>query len=542
MTTVNVTPFEIQFRTRDGLLLRADVYLPPGGQGAFPTLLAASPYQKSLRRLPAMGVFPFIEYGPIQLYLDHGYAYVILDLPGSGVSEGIWDPWSKAEGEATHDAIEYIATQPWSSGRIGMIGQSYYAMSQWNAARTRPPHLTTIVPYDGSCDPYRDFLYHGGVPIQGFLGSWLIGSVLLQHTAEGHDVRGGARHEVLPDVLSHTLDDGWHRRRAAFWELGNIDIPVFSIGVWGKASLHLRGNVNGFAGVRGPRRLLITEPDTFHKAQHYFAEEALHREELLPWYDHHLKGVDNGVMDQAAVRYFVNGRGRYASTDAWPPADAVPCAFYLSGARSGVVNSLNDGSLTDAAPAEAAASTAWTYPDEQWVAGVTTFVNGVPDHVARVNTFTTAPFEKENEFTGQGALVLHASSDQADFDVFVKLSLLPAPGRPGPARKMSQGWLRASHRREDPALTQELRPFHTHDRAEPVAPGQVVELRIELMPMGFVVQPGERLRLEITNNDSTMIDQPMTHWYGQKVGTDTYHHDRLHPSRLLLPQRAASSP
>jgi uncharacterized protein len=141
-------------------------------------LLAASPYQKTLRRLPAVSVFSFIEYGPIQFYLDQGYAYVILDLPGTGVSEGVWDPWAIDEGQSAHDAIEHIATLDWCSGRIGMIGQSYYAMSQWNTARTCPPHLVTIAPYHGCNDPYRDWMYQGGIPIQGFLDTWLIGSVL----------------------------------------------------------------------------------------------------------------------------------------------------------------------------------------------------------------------------------------------------------------------------------------------------------------------------------------------------------------------------
>src|SRR5258706_9730865 len=121
MTQVNVTPFEIELVDRHRRRLRADVYLPRDGKGRYPTLLAASPYQKSLRRLPAHPAFAFIEYGPMQLYLDNGYAYVILDLPGSGVSEGNWDPVSRSEGEAIHDAIEYVATQAWSTGRIGMI-------------------------------------------------------------------------------------------------------------------------------------------------------------------------------------------------------------------------------------------------------------------------------------------------------------------------------------------------------------------------------------------------------------------------------------
>lgn len=144
MVDVNVTPFEIETTTRHGDFVRADVYLPHGGQGPFPVLFGASPYQKALRHLPAVPQFTFIEYGPIQLYLDEGYAYVAMDTPGAGRSEGTWDPVSRTEGKAIHDMIEHVAGQDWSTGKVGMIGMSHYCWSQWNAARTRPPHLNCL--------------------------------------------------------------------------------------------------------------------------------------------------------------------------------------------------------------------------------------------------------------------------------------------------------------------------------------------------------------------------------------------------------------
>jgi uncharacterized protein len=536
---LNVEGFEIEVRTRRGIVVRADVYLPKGEKGPFPVLLAASPYQKSLlRKLPASWVFPFIEYGPIQLYLDHGYAYVAMDVPGSGRSEGNWDPVSREEGEAIHDLIEGIAQQSWSTGKLGMIGQSYYCWSQWNTARTRPPHLTTIVAYDGACDMYRDWMYQGGIPVVGFLGAWMLGAVLLQHQAEGHGIFGGNRHLALPDMLNHPFDDEWQRRRSPFWELDSVDIPVFSIGVWGKSTLHLRGNVLGYGRVRGPKQLLITHPQTWQGAQALFGDEAFHQREILPWYEHHLKGVANEVMKRPRVRFFVNGEDQYTSADSWPPPDTKPAAFYLSGTKSGAVQSLNDGSLSEAKPEAAQESTTWSYPDPLWMAGVSMFdANGIPDHVARLNTYSTPPFERDREFTGHGALVLNASSDQRDFEVMAKLQIL-SPGQHGlRARKVTQGWLRASHRAEDRTITREMLPFHSHQKAEQVEPGKIYELRIELLPMSFLVRKGERLRLELSNYESQLVDQPMTHWYGQKVGCDTYHHDAAHPSRVLLPER-----
>ncbi|WP_033296217.1 CocE/NonD family hydrolase [Amycolatopsis jejuensis] len=536
MVDVAVTPFEIEARTRAGDLVRADVYLPEGVTGPVPVLLGASPYQKSLRWLPPHPIFPFTEYGPMQFYLDHGYAYVAMDLPGTGRSEGTWDPVSRQEGEAIHDLIEHLAGQEWSTGAIGMIGMSHYTWSQWNAARTRPPHLKTIVAYDGATDMYRDWMYHGGIPTtQGFFASWLFGSVLVQHQLNGIDFEVGDKHQFVYEALRHPLDDEWQRRRSPYWELDQVDIPVFSVGVWGKGSLHLRGNFTGYERVKGPKQLLVAHPDSFAGAQQYFFDEEFHRAEVLPWYEHHLKGVDNGVMDRPNVRFFVNNENVYREAETWPPPDGQPSAFYLSGVHSGTVTSLNDGSLTEEKPVVAEESTSWSYPDPQWRAGVTIFDHeGKPDHTARVNTFTSAPMDRDREFTGQGVLTLHASSDQEDLDLIVSLYVVPESGRP---KRVSQGWLRASHRAEDPDLTTPLRPFHSHQKVEPLTPGTVYELRVELLPMSFLARAGDRIRLTVSNHDSAILDAPMTHFYGQKVGTDTYHHDQVHPSALELQER-----
>jgi putative CocE/NonD family hydrolase len=145
MVDVNVQPFEIEMTSRHGDVIRADVYLPKSACGPFPVLLGASPYQKVLRPLPVRpAVFPFIEYGPIQLYLNEGYAHVAMDTPGMGRSGGVGDPVSRAEGEAIHDMIEHVANLDWA-GPIGMIGMSHYCWSQWNAATaTSRPAMTRV--------------------------------------------------------------------------------------------------------------------------------------------------------------------------------------------------------------------------------------------------------------------------------------------------------------------------------------------------------------------------------------------------------------
>ena len=133
------------------------------------------------------------------------------------------------------------------------------------------------------------------------------------------------------------------------------------------------------------------------------------------------------------------------------------------------------------------------------MAGVTTMDrHGIPHHVARVATYTTAPLERDREFAGQGVLHPHASSDQTDMEVIVKVSLLPVGADRPPTIRVTQGWLRASHRAEDPELTAEMRLFLRHDREEPIESDRPYELRIELLPMSVLVRAGERLRLEIS--------------------------------------------
>ena len=146
----------------------------------------------------------------------------------------------------------------------------------------------------------------------------------------------------------------------------------------------------------------MTGAASFAETQRLFSQADFHRSELLPWYDHHLKRIANAVMHRPNVRYFVQGQGEMRDAVDWPPPDATQSAFYLSGKKSGQVDSLNDGSLFEEPPGEDSGDTSWSYPDPMWMAGVTTFDKwGMPHHFARVITYTTVPFNRNREFTGQ---------------------------------------------------------------------------------------------------------------------------------------------
>jgi putative CocE/NonD family hydrolase len=218
--------------------------------------------------------------------------------------------------------------------------------------------------------------------------------------------------------------------------------------------------------------------------------------------------------------------------------------YYLSGAASGSVTSINDGSLTTERPGADGGGTSYTYPDWEWVQGVAAMdPQGRLDPVRRVLTFTTAPLQNDIEVTGPIVLKLFASSTAIDTQFVVKLSdQLPqdeaarAKGEQPGFVPASKGWLKASHREKDTARSTDLRPFYTHTNPQPLTPGEIYEFDIEVLPMSYTFKKGHRIRLEIANSDSPLTDGIFAHpYHPTQMGTDTLHHDAKHASCIMLP-------
>jgi predicted acyl esterase len=537
---------DVEIVARDGVVLRADIYHPADwDQQDYPALFAVSGYQKATAGLPVVASYPFRETGPIEWYVDRGYVYVLADGRGTGVSDGEWDFHGPEEQTDLYDTIEWIAEQPWCTGKIGMIGQSYYGLIQWLAAAQKPPHLACIAPYDALVDHYRDNIFHGGIPCN-FAASW--DTVLRANHVWGPNPERGLRFRSLPfeAMLQHPLEDDFWRERTAFHRLPEITIPVLSVGNWGKNSLHARGNVLGFERVQGFKQLRMeagARPPSMNvtKALLDFDSIDLHERVLGPWYDHWLKGVDNGVESRPAVSVFVSGIDADRSFETWPPPGAVERSFHLGAGTDTPQHSLNDGVLTSAPPAEEAA-TSYAYPDPGWHIGTATVTSiGVPNPVARVLTFSTDPLEEDLEIIGNPRLELYASSDQLDTDFIVRISdVSPRPDGHHPELAtpfvtVSKGWLRASHRALDPELSTEQRPYHRHTDPRPLEPGTVYRFDIELMPLAHMFAAGHRIRLELANGDSPVTEAVFSHYYTPKQGRDTIHHAPGFASRIVLP-------
>jgi uncharacterized protein len=541
----NDTPLKpsmtVEVPVRDGTHIFATIYLPKA-EGKFPTLLAASAYRSDNVIAPESSLFLWRETGPIAYYVAHGYAYVHMDARGSGRSGGEYRYHDTAEQHDLYDVVEWIAKQPWSSGKVGGIGESYYAQEQWFLGEQNPPHLACIAPYDGNPDTYHFSAYQGGVP-SAYPSVWYneVVRAVNQWPAQGQSRL--MNWDYVGQMLAHPLYDAFWQTRSAGDALGRIRVPVFSIGVWSKVDLHLDGNIVGFQRVVAPKKLLLISAKSVSSAAANYADPAFHERYLLPFYDWCLKGEATSYPQEPVVRYYVQGEDRFASSDSWPPAGVQYQSLYLSGAHSGTLHSLNDGSLSMHEADGGPASTSYRYPDPAWKGGVFAVdANGRPDPLSRKLTFVSEPLEKDMTVAGPIDLVLYASSSNRDTDFIVRIAdqspAGPAEENPNLAKAVlvSKGWLRASHRAIDPEKSTPHAPWYASTHADYLVPGQVYEFDVAVMPTAYRFRKGDRIRVEISNGDAYQTDFPFNHIYTpDKVGSDTIFHDAQHPSRLMLP-------
>ena len=535
---------DVQVSARDGVPIGVRVYRPEGN-GPYPALFAASPYRFDNNILPASPQFLWRETGPIDFYAENGYAFVHMDVRGSGRSGGSFDFLGRNDQNDLYDVIEWIGRQPWCNGKVGGIGQSYYCMLQWLMGAVAPPSLACLGAHDGLSDLYRAGCYHGGIPCDFFPGYWWYQNRFINR----YPASGPSRDQdtdLTAMIAAHPLNDEFWRERSAWDILDRIKVPLYSSGVWAKMQLHTRGNIDGYLRAQGPKKLRMSGVPNAWAAAAEFASVDFHKRVLLAFYDHYLKGEKTDYLARPNVEYAVRGSNAVRRSESWPPPEVRYTSLYLSPAASGSVTSLNDGILTRATPS-GAASTSYSYPNPGWVAGVVGFGPAGPpggfDPIRRVLTFTGEPLAQDLEIAGPIKLVLHLSSSAADTDVFVKLSdqFSQAPedrakGLNPFAELVTRGWLRASHREIDAAHTSDMVPRYTHRNPQPLAPGAVYKLEISLEPMAYLFRQGHRIRLEIANGDSPVTEALWPHYYRpDKIGSDTIYHDRAYRSELILP-------
>jgi predicted acyl esterase len=497
----------------DGVVLRADVFRPVA-EGRYPVILSYGPYAKGLAFqegyksawLRLTQAFPDFAEGSSNKYqnwelvdpekwVPDGYAIVRVDSRGAGRSPGHLDVWSPREAKDLHDCVEWAGTQPWSNGKVGINGISYYAMNQWHVAPLRPSHLAALCIWEGSSDYYRELARHGGI-LCDFLTSWSqrqvtnvqygVGERGPKSPVTGEPVAGpetlseaqlaANRADVAGEALARRLIDDYYRARTP--DFGKIDVPILSAANWGGQGLHPRGNFEGYLAAGSEQKWLEVHGDT-HFSHFYSSYGAgLQRR----FFGHFLKGESTGWEQQPKVSLNIRRPGEKFALRAeneWPLARTQWTKFYLDPANR---------SLGKAQPKGTA-----TLPYETAADGV---------------TFLTPPMTADLEITGPIAAKLFVSSDTRDADLFLVLRVFDPAGKEvvfigsnDPRTPVGLGWLRASHRKLDPQRTLPYRPWHTHDEEQPLTPGIPVELDIEIWPTCIVVPPGYRIGLTVRGKD-----------------------------------------
>ncbi|UPK76353.1 CocE/NonD family hydrolase [Nocardioidaceae bacterium SCSIO 66511] len=561
-----VVDWDVQVPTRDGLELRADVFRPRE-VGDYPVILAMGPYGKGLNfeeGFPAnwrrmIEAYPEVaedtsnrfqnwEMVDPEKWVPDGYVCVRVDSRGAGRSRGLLDVFSQLEARDYYDCIEWAGVQPWSNGRVGLLGISYYATNQWHVAALQPPHLSAICVWEGFADYYRDAARHGGI-LSGFLEGWFNRQVArVQHGVADRGFRDPntgyavAGDEQLSEraLRENRVDPGEHARDrrldGAYYaertpDLSRINVPLFSAGNWGGMGLHTRGNIEGFLAVGSQEKWLEMHGDT-HFSPFYTDRGVSLQKQFFGTF---LKDEDNGWRERPAVELLIRHPGeRFVSRfeASWPLPDTNWTRFYLDPHTMSLAREPRPG-----APLE-----------YQTMGAGLRFSLPVVDH--------------DREFTGHSAVRMRVSSQTSDADIFVALQLFDPDGEEvtfigsnDPKVPVGLGWLRASHRALDTERSTFYRPYHTHSDPQPLEPGVPVDVDVEIWPTCIVVPAGYRLELAIRGcdykNSGSSLDDAMYEMRG--VGpfvhvdeTDrpasvfdtvaTLHFDEDEPPYLLLPE------
>lgn len=504
---------DVAVRMSDGLSLRVNIFRP-AKSGRYPVVMSHGVYGKDvhfshafkpqwekltktypdLARNGSTGRFLRWEVPDPERWVPNGFVIVVADTRGTGKSPGYLDPRQPREDQDYFELIEWAGVQDWSNGKVGLLGISYLAINQWKAAALRPPHLAAICPWEGHWDHYRDSSHHGGILSNSFATAWWPRQVLANQHGNGathyvdadtgerstgpalsDDMLRSNREDHPANHMRHHLCDQWHDGRTP--DMAAIEVPLLSAGNWGGPGIHLRGNVAGFVEAGSKDKWLSmhigTHFDSFYMPDYVAMQQR--------FFGHFLRGDDNGWEREPRVRLEirdVHGGATVRKGDAWPLNETAWTEFHLDAGDASLRTDKRAG---------------------QSVAQYQALGEGV--------TFRTPPLEADLEFTGYVAARLTVASSTTDMDIFAVLRAFDPAGReviligahePTP---ISRGWLRASHRKQDPKQSLPYRPYLAHDEVQKLEPGACYTVDVEICPTSLVCPKGYTLALTIMGKD-----------------------------------------
>jgi putative CocE/NonD family hydrolase len=574
--------FDVPAKMRDGVTLRANVYRPVG-EGQWPVLLTRLPYGKDLPIGSSM-------LDPIQV-ARRGYVVIVQDTRGRFTSEGEWDPFRNEALDGV-DTIEWAAGLPYSSGKVGMYGGSYFGFTQWSSAVHHPAALRAMIPFITWNDPFNGVIFRNGAFELGCASSWqlMMGlDVLVRRHRTDPDPRnlGQAIYMLAREINALGPQGYWSLPLKEFGPLirtgvapsyleafeypmdrehfdpmtilgkhEQVTAPTFNVGGW--YDIFLKDTIENFrimrtqgstpearqsklligpwthGGVMNP----IGEINFGFGASAAFIDLQIDFVSLqVRWFDHFLKGIDNGVTQEAPIKLFVMGANVWRDEQEWPLARAVETRYYLHSA--GHANTLNgDGSLSTQAPAaESPDHYAYDPANPVITRGgallmTPEFPSGPYDQRQTegredVLVYSTPPLEQDLEVTGPILVHLWAVSSAPDTDFVARLVDVHPNGY---AQNLTDGIVRARYRH-----------FAQGEAPSLIEPGRAYEYEIDLWATSNVFKQGHRIRLDVTSSNFPRWDRnPNTgHAFGADselvIAQQTILHDADHPSYILLP-------
>ncbi len=557
----------VQVAMPDGVKLSAAIWTPEVEGAKFPTVLVATPYNKLVD----------VNIGDAQFFAQRGYAYVSYDLRGRYDSEGSAYLYGPKDGEDLYAMQSWIASQPWSSGKIGMYGGSYRGFIQWEGALHHNANLTALIPEVSPDDHYDNVYPSGAFQLSNSLDFlWFCCGSRTNVPLEVMNWDEWYRHLPLRDDASYAGIQNtvlWndllsHPQRDSYWpgpgeriapgkngpgKYSEILVPTFNTSGW--YDQVSQATINNYVGMtqygptqlRGSQKLMMgpwTHNGLFKTTQgdHVFPAQAAPNglEWRLRWFDRWLKDMQNGFDKEPPVYIYVMGADVWRTECEWPLKRAHYTNYFLrSGGRAN--SQLGDGVLSTASPGDEAHDSFLYDPNNP----VPTLGGNVAMHPSRsgpydqsaielrsdVLVYTSAPLEQDLEITGPIILKLFASTDRTDTDFTGKIVDVD---RAGYAKILLEGIIRGRYRQ-------------TFREQQLLVPQQINEFYIDLWSTSNVFRKGHRIRIEVSSSNFPKYDRnPNTgHRFGQDadllVASQKIYHDRDHPSHVVLPVIPADS-
>lgn len=501
---------------RDGIKICINVYRPEK-DGKFPVIMSFSAYGKDIDPSKqardaekqreqiglSLGSYRISECTPFEapdpaFWVANDYIVIHVDSRGFHKSEGTPRVFSRAELDDYAELIEWAGTQQWSNGNIGLNGVSYLAINQWHVAERQPPHLKAIVPWEGLSDPYRDIMYHGGVPETAFFRAW---SKQMSGESGKETDPGPSRTPLIGEVPINKAN------------LEKITVPTLICGSWSDQGLHSKGCFDAYSRISSEHKFLYTHGRG--KWVVYYSDDALNFQKRF--FDYFLKGIDNGMADAPRIRLEIR-----KTLEDYLVRDETQWPLGGTEYRKAFLDAMN-GTLTFEAVDDAGKTTYDSITDEEAVFDIR--------------------FQEETEITGHIKLKLWVSTDKGDdLDLLVGLKKLDASGKEvhfeGRENDLngivSNGWLRVSHRELDPERSTPWQPFLKHERELKISPGEIVPVEIEILPSSTLFEANESLKLVIKGRD--VFSNAMHHHRDLcNQGSHTIYTGGKFDSHLLLP-------